>query len=83
MLNRFDLELEQALERRREDLANADRDRLAAACTEDHSLTRRMARPLGRALFHLGARLMTYADARPTVTVLPAYQPSSRTIELN
>ncbi len=83
MMNRLDLEFEQVKERQRNDLANAEHDRLVAACSQSIGLTRRAARPLGRALFNLGARLLSYAEARSNSAALPVYHPSSRTIELN
>ena len=83
MLNRFDLELEQVLERRRNDRANAEHARMVAACVQPIGLARRAARPLGRVLFTLGARLLSYAEARSNSSALPAYHHSSRTIELN
>jgi hypothetical protein len=83
MMNRLDLEFEQVMERRREDLANAEHARLVAACSPSIGLARRAARPIGQAFFNLGARLLGYAEARPNASALPAYHPSSRTIELN
>ena len=82
MLNRFDLELDQALERRRDDLAFADHERLIAACEQPGGLVRRAARPLGRVLSNLGAQLLSYADTRRSSAALPAYHRSSRSIEL-
>jgi hypothetical protein len=76
MFNRIDFEV--ARERRRDDLANAEHDRLILACRPSFALARRAARPLGRALHHLGARLLSYAEARSTTATLPSYRPSSR-----
>lgn len=76
MLNSIDYEV--ASERRRDDLANAEHDRLIAACHSSVGLAQRAARPLGRALHHLGARLLSYAEARSGTTSLPTYRPSSR-----
>lgn len=76
MFNSIDIEM--ARERRRDDLATAEHDRLVAACHSSVGLARRAARPLGRALHHLGARLLSYAEARSGATPLPTYRPSSR-----
>src|SRR5512141_2877428 len=81
MLNRFELEQELARERRRNDLAQAERARLVAACERPAGVARWVARPLGRALFHLGARLLRYADPHPSSAGQPAYHRSSRAIE--
>jgi len=83
MMNRLDLEFEQVMQRRRNDLAEAEHARLVAACSPSIGLARRAARPLGRAFFNLGARLLSYAEARSNSATLPVYHPSSRTIELN
>jgi len=83
MMNRLDLEFEQVMERRREDLANAEHARLVAACSPSIGFARRAARPVGRAFFNLGTRLLSYADARSNSATLPAYHPSSHSIELN
>ena len=76
MFNSIDIEM--ARERRRDDLANAEHDRLIAACRSSVGLAQRAARPLGRALHHLGARLLRYAEARSSAATLPSYRPSSR-----
>jgi hypothetical protein len=83
MMNRIDLEFEQAIERRREDLAKAEHARLVAACSPSIGLARRAARLLGRVFFSLGARLLSYADTRRSSSALPAYHHSSRSIELH
>lgn len=83
MMNRLDLEFEQVMERRREDLARAEHARLVAACSPSIGLARRAARPLGQVFFSLGARLLSYAEAHSNSAALPAYHRSSRTIELN
>jgi hypothetical protein len=83
MLHIYKLEQELARERRRNDLAKAEQARLVAACERPAGVARWVARPLGRALFHLGARLLRYADANANSAALPAYHRSSRAIELN
>jgi len=71
-----------AREQHRENLAAAERDRLALSCRRPLSLSRRIARPLGRALFHLGVWLLRYSkDERPIA--LRAYRASARSIKLN
>ena len=81
MINNLEMALEHAQERRRNQLAYAEHARLVAACGRSLSLARRMARPLGRGLFHLGARLLRYANADRSA--LPVYHPSARSVELN
>jgi hypothetical protein len=81
MLNTYEQEL--ARERRRNDLAKADRARLVAACERPAGIARWVARPLGRALFHLGARLLRYADPHTSAATPPAYQRAPRAVELN
>ena len=66
----------------REYLAAAERDRLIAACGQPLALSRLAARPLGHALFRLGAWLMRYGkDER--AAALHAYRAPARSIELN
>ena len=74
----YGIEFELARERRHDHLANAEHDRLVAACRAPVGLARRAARPLGRALFHIGARLLRYAEARSGAATLPVYHPRSR-----
>jgi len=83
MMNRMDLEFEHALERRREQLARAEYERLVAACSPSIGLARRAARPLGQVFSSLGARLLSYAEPHSNSATLPVYTPSTRTIKLN
>ena len=69
-------------DRRREDLAAAEHARLIAASGRPLALTRRAARPLGHALFKLGAWLLRYGKVEGPAT-LRAYRPSNRSIKLN
>jgi hypothetical protein len=77
-----DLIEQYARDRRREDLAAAEHDRLVAAYGRPLALTRRAARPLGQALFNLGAWLLRYGKVESPAT-LQAYRPANRSIELN
>ena len=83
MLHIYKLEQELARERRRNDLAKAEQARLVAACERPAGIARWVARPLGRALFHLGSQLLHYADAQPGSAALPAYHRSARAVKLN
>ena len=69
-----------AYEHRRDLLAAAEHDRIVAACTGGLPLTRRMARPLGHALFRLGAWLLRYGKAEHATQL---YRSSVGSIELN
>jgi hypothetical protein len=71
-----------ARDRRREYLAGVEHDSLIAACGRPLALTRRAARPLGHALFKLGAWLLHYGKAESPAT-LRVYRPSSHSIKLN
>ena len=81
MWNNFEMQADYARELRRDYLATAEHDRLVLACGRPLALTRRAARPLGRALFSLGAWLLRYGkDDR---TALRTYRASARSIKLN
>jgi hypothetical protein len=65
----------------RDYLAIAEHERLVRSCERPLALSRRIARPLGRGLFHLGAWLLRYGkDER---TALRTYRASARSIKLN
>jgi hypothetical protein len=82
MWNNIEMHAEYAREQRREQLAAAERDRLILACVRPLALSRLAARPLGRALTHLGAWLLRYGkDER--ATALHAYRAPARSVELN
>jgi hypothetical protein len=63
-------------------LDEVSRERLANACRTQLPFTRRAARPLGRALFKLGARLLRYGKVEQPA-IMPLYRPSAHSIELN
>jgi hypothetical protein len=82
MWNNLEVQAQYMREMRRDQLAAADRDRQILACGRPLALTRRAARPLGRALFSLGAWLLRYGkDER--AAALGAYRPSARSVKLN
>ena len=70
-----------AFDRRREQLAAAERERLVARYSNRLPLARRMARPLGRALFGLGAWLLRYGKDERVVTAV--YRPNAGSPKLN
>ncbi len=62
-----ELRADYAREQYRDYLAAAERDRLALSCERPLALSRWVARPLGRALFNIGAWLLRYGkDDRTT-----------------
>ena len=66
----------------RDYLAAAEHERLVRSCERPLTLSRRVARPLGRALFGLGTWLLRYGkDER--ATALRAYRASVRSVKLN
>jgi hypothetical protein len=69
MLNNAEMTTRYAHERCRDYLAAAEHDRLVRACEASLSLTRRAARPLGRALFSLGAWLLRYSKDKTAATM--------------
>jgi hypothetical protein len=71
-----------AREVQRDYLAAAEHERVLRACGRPLALTRRAARPLGRALFSLGAWLLRYGKDERVVT-MQAYSRSVRSIEMN
>jgi hypothetical protein len=78
----IELRADYAREQYRDYLAAAERDRLALSCARPLALSRRAARPLGRALFNVGAWLLRYGkDER--ATALRAYRASAHSIKLN
>ena len=82
MLNPL-LDADVALQRRREQLGQAEQNRqLAMQRQLQLSLSRRAARPLGRVLLWLGAGLLRYGRVEAPVATRP-YRPSIQSIELN
>ena len=72
-----------SIEQRRDFLAAAERDRQAAVLAAPRdALTRRAATPIGRALVHVGARLLRYGRAEAPVVTRP-YRASTRSIRMN
>jgi hypothetical protein len=69
-------------ELRRDQIAAAERDRRVRACGRPLALSRRAARPLGRALFSLGAWLLRYGKDERAAT-LGAYRAPARSAKLN
>jgi len=63
-------------------LAAAEHERLVRSCQRPLALSRRVARPLGRTLFNLGAWLLRYGKDERT-TELRTYRASARSIKLN
>ena len=82
MWNNSEMQANYAREQYRDYLATAEHDRLILACGRPLALSRRVARPLGRALFNLGAWLLRYGRNEPT-TLLPTYRASARSVKLN
>jgi hypothetical protein len=82
MWGNTELRVDYAREQYRDYLAVAERDRLALTFERRLPLSRRVARPLGRALFNLGAWLLRYGKDERT-TALRAYRASARSIKLN
>ena len=66
----------------RDFLAAAEHERLVRSCARPLARSRRVARPLGRTLFKLGAWLLRYAKDERT-TALRTYRASARSIKLN
>ncbi len=81
MQSRIELEIETIHERLRVERAAAARRRQEALLQRPHGLGRRVARPLGRALLSLGARLLRYANAERLP--LAVSSPRGGAIELN
>jgi len=82
MWGNTELQADYAREQYRNYLATAERDRLALSFDGRLPLSRRAARPLGRALFNLGAWLLRYGKDERT-TALRTYRASARSIKLN
>ncbi|GAB4108852.1 MAG: hypothetical protein OHK0022_61010 [Roseiflexaceae bacterium] len=68
------------LEQHRSRIAEAQQARLAQRAACGQTLARRLARPLGRALLNMGARLLVYARPEP-VEPQPGYP--IRSVRLN
>ena len=82
MWSNVELQADYARAQYREYVANAEHERLVRSCERPLALSRRVARPLGRALFNLGAWLLHYGKDERT-TALRAYHASARSIKLN
>jgi hypothetical protein len=82
VLNHTELTARYSRERYREYLAAAEHDRLVMACEQPLAWTRRVARPLGRALFSLSTWLLRYGKDE-SVAPIRAYAPPARSIKLN
>jgi hypothetical protein len=82
MWNNSEMQADYAREQYRDYLATAEHDRLILACGRPLALSRRVARPLGRALFNLGAWLLRYGKDERTAE-LRRYRASARSIKLN
>jgi hypothetical protein len=82
MWNNLEMQAQYVRELRRDQLAAAERERQILACGRPLALSRRAARPLGHALFSLGAWLLRYGkDER--AAALNAYRAPARSVELN
>jgi len=82
MWSNIEMHIEYVRELRRVSLADAERARLIRSCERPLALSRLAARPLGRALFAVGAWLLRYGQDERT-TVLHAYRAPARSGELN
>jgi hypothetical protein len=71
-----------AQEQHRDRMAAAEQHRLVAACCPYIAVSRRAARPLGRALVRLGATLLHYGRVDAPADTQP-YRASVRSIRLN
>jgi hypothetical protein len=82
MWGNIELQADYVRKQYRDYLAVAEHDRLVLSCERPLALSRRVARPLGRALFNLGAWLLRYGKDERT-TALHTYRVSARSIKLN
>jgi len=82
MWGNIELRADYEREQYRDYLAAAEHDRLVRSCERPLALSRLVARPLGRALFNLGAWLLRYGKDERT-TALRTYRASARSIKLN
>ena len=78
----FEISSRMAHEQRRDKLAQAEQHRQLAACNTQIALTRRAARPLGRALMSIGATLLRYGRVESPEATRP-YQASASSIQWN
>jgi hypothetical protein len=78
----FEISSKFAQEQHRDRIAAAEQHRLAAACRPRLAVSRRAARPIGRALMHLGATLLRYGRVEAPAEIQP-YHASARSIQLN
>jgi hypothetical protein len=82
MWSNIELQADYAREQYRDYLATAEHERLVRSCARPLALSRRAARPLGRALFNLSAWLLRYGKDESAIA-LRAYRASARSIKLN
>ena len=82
MWGNTELQADYARAQYRDTLAAAEHERLVRSCQRPLALSRRVARPLGRTLFNLGAWLLRYGKDEHA-TALHAYRASARSIKLN
>ena len=82
MWGNIELQADYVREQYRDYLATAEHDRMVLSLGRPLALSRRVARPLGRALFNLGAWLLRYGKDERT-TELRTYRASARSIKLN
>ena len=78
----FEITTRIAQEQHRDRIAAAEQHRLVAACCPHIAVSRRAARPIGRALVRLGATLLRYGRAEAAEATRP-YRASARSIRLN
>jgi hypothetical protein len=78
----FEISTRIAKEQHQDRMAAAEQHRLAAACRPHLAVSRRAARPIGRALVRLGATLLRYGRAESPVEMQP-YHASAGSIQLN
>jgi hypothetical protein len=78
----FEITTRLAQEQHRDRIAAAEQRRLVAACRPQLAVSRRAARPIGRALVRLGATLLRYGRVEAPAATQP-YRASARSIRLN
>jgi hypothetical protein len=78
----FEITTRIAKEQHKDRIAAAEQHRLISACRPRLAVSRRAARPLGRALIRLGATLLRYGREDSPADIQP-YRASVRSIQLN
>ena len=78
----FEITTRVAKEQLQDRIAAAEQHRLAAACAPRLAVSRRAARPIGRALMRLGATLLRYGRVESPAEIQP-YHASAHSIQLN